>query len=590
MGKSKINSNIIICSFFAVSVLAAVVPISAGGEKVGFSVRLKVIDPDGRPIPGFDVRVYSSEEGFAPWRQGREGEILLQSKDGDFPIFGRAMRYQIIVRAPGFAPTIFEMGRPKGDIERTVTLTKGRAVELQITTADNRKIPEALVPIIAFSDFQERVWSKFHIRDTQKHDLDINFTSLVQSKPGHYIFYVAENSPEIYVFVDHPGFMRAFRAGPFSWKDLADGKLKVELPKPASLELVFESPKDWPGELPYTKCRLMVMRKDPEGGNRLFPLVSIKSENPRLYMSPKFFAPGDYWIELNTMPSNGTEEFIEGKANPAFCRDMKQFSLTAGQLEKVIFQYTPYDENCYKGDYSANVSVRLHNGKAAAAVPYALYYWDIHFGLVSIKDGVVPDNGQIELTGLAGGDNAPHFTLVFEKGRIGRYTFQLLGEEKRRELEYKIAPKEDDMAIDITVTDIFTGEKVKLSDYKGKVLFVEFWATWCGPCQSPTAKLCEVASKRKDDWADKAAILCVSIDDKKENVISHVNGRGWLGVRHLWCEEGEPGFKSAGAKAYGINGVPTALLIDKSGAIVWRGHPGTIDIETKLDELLNNGN
>jgi thiol-disulfide isomerase/thioredoxin len=589
MGKGRINSNIIVCSFFAVSVLAVVVPISAGEEKVGFSVHLKVIDSDGKPIPGFDVRVYSSEEGFAPWRQGKEGEILLQSKDGDFPFFGRAMRYQIIIRAPGFAPKIFEMDRSRGDIERTVTLNKGRPVELQLTTSDKRVIPQTLVPIIAFPDFQEIVWSKFHLRDMQKHDLDINFTSLIQRKPGHYVFYVAEDLPEIYVFVDHPGFIRAFRAGLFSWKDLADGRLDIELPEPARIEVVFAPPKDWTGNLPYTKCRMMVMRKDPEGGNRLFPLVSIKSESPSLYMNPEFFAPGDYWIQLNTMPSNGTEEFVEGKANPAFYRDMKQFSLTAGQAEKVMFQYTPYDENDWKGDYSTNVSIRLHNGKAAAAVPYALYYWDIHFGLVSIKDGVVPDNGQIEFTGLAGGDNAPYFTLVFEKGRIGRYTFQLLGKEKSRELEYKIAPQENDTAPDITVIDIFTGEKVKISDYKGKVLFVEFWATWCGPCQSPTAKLCEVASKRKNDWADKAAILCVSIDDKKEDVISYVNGRGWLGVRHLWCEEGEPGFKSVGAKTYGIDGVPTAVLIDKSGAIIWRGHPGTIDIEAKLDELIKNG-
>jgi thiol-disulfide isomerase/thioredoxin len=587
MGKRKINSSIIICSFFAVIILMVVVSIGASDEKAEFSVRLKVIDSAGKPIPEFDVMAHSYDQGFTSWRQGKEGEILLRSKDNDFPLFGSAMHYQIIIRAPGFAPTIFEMDRPKGDIERTVTLTKDHPVELQLTTSDNRAIPEALVPTIAFPDFQERVWSKFHIRDTQKHDLDINFTSLVQSKPGRYIFYVAEDSPEIYVFVDHPGFMRAFRAGPFNRKDLADGRLKVELPKPATLEVVFEPPRDWVGDLPYTKCSLEVMRGPEE--DRLFPLVSIKSEVPRLRMPPEFFAPGDYMIELNTGPSGGSEAFVEGKANPAFYRDRKKFSLTAGQIEKVVFQYTPYDENSYKGDYSINVSIRWHNNKAAAGIPYTLYYENKHFGAVTIKEGVIADNGQIELTGLAGGDNAPYFTLEFEKGSLGRDIFQLLGKEKKRVLEYKIAPLEGNMAPDITAVDIFTGEKVKLSDYKGKVLFVEFWATWCGPCQSPTAKLCQIALKRKSDWAKKAAILCVSIDNKKEDVINHVGGRGWLGVRHLWCEEGEPGFKSVGAKAYGINGVPTALLIDKSGTIVWRGHPETIDIEAKLDELLKNG-
>jgi hypothetical protein len=59
-----------------------------------------------------------------------------------------------------------------------------------------------------------------------------------------------------------------------------------------------------------------------------------------------------------------------------------------------------------------------------------------------------------------------------------------------------------------------------------------------------------------------------------------------LGVRHLWCEEVEPGFKSVGAKTYGITGVPTALLIDQSGRIVWRGHPESFDIEANIDKLL----
>jgi thiol-disulfide isomerase/thioredoxin len=145
----------------------------------------------------------------------------------------------------------------------------------------------------------------------------------------------------------------------------------------------------------------------------------------------------------------------------------------------------------------------------------------------------------------------------------------------------------DDIAPDITVADIFTGEEVKLSNYKGKVIFVEFWATWCGPCQSPTSKLCEMASKRKNDWVGKAALLCISIDEKKEDVINHVRNRGWLAVRHLWCHKGEPGWKSDAAQKFGIAGVPTALLIDQSGNIVWRGHPASFDIEAKIDELLS---
>jgi thiol-disulfide isomerase/thioredoxin len=267
---------------------------------------------------------------------------------------------------------------------------------------------------------------------------------------------------------------------------------------------------------------------------------------------------------------------------------MKQYALNAGQTEKVVFQYTPYDENSFKGDYNVDVNIRLHNGEPAASVPYTVYYEDKHFGSIIIEEANVPDDGRIKLTGLAGGDNAPYFTIEIEKGKLGRYLFQLLGENKKRELEYQIAPFKDNTAPDITVMDIFTGQEVMLSDYRGKVIFAEFWATWCGPCQDPTAKLCEIASKRKNDWADNAVLLCISIDKKKEDVINHVRNRGWLATRHLWCHKGEPGWKSDAARKYGITGVPTALLIDQSGNIVWRGHPESFDIEANIDELLRN--
>jgi thiol-disulfide isomerase/thioredoxin len=253
----------------------------------------------------------------------------------------------------------------------------------------------------------------------------------------------------------------------------------------------------------------------------------------------------------------------------------------------VIFRYASYNENSHKGDYSCTINTRWHNGKPATGLPYELYYEDRHFGSINIKEGTIPGNGIIEITDVAGGDET-HFTLEIDKGKLGRYLFQLPGKEKSRQLQYKIAPLEGNKAPDITVCDIFTGKEAKLSDFNDNVLFVEFWATWCGPCQEPMAHLCEIASNRKTDWGDKVMLLCLSLDDKKEDVKQYVSNRDWLGVRHLWCQENEPGFESFAAKTYGITGVPTALLIDQSGTIIWRGHPGSFDIEANIDKLLTN--
>lgn len=565
--------------------LGVMIAIAAAGAKNEFNVRLKVLDPNEKLIPEFEVRTHSHEHGFDLWRKGKEGEILLRSKN-DFPFSGSAMHYQVIIRSAGFAPAIIEMDRPEGDIERTVRLTKGQRIEMILTAKNGRDIPDSLIPRVIFADFQGGAWRSFQHKGKYEAVFDYNFTSLVKVKAGHYTFNVAEDSPEIYVFIDHPGFMRAFRAGPFGKKKLANGKLEIKLPKPAELEIAVKPPKELLEKLPYDVWSVDIARQSPDDETTGYPLASIKSDKMDMRIDKEFLAPGGYWITFQTRPADRSVGFESGRVNPAYFTDWKKYSFTPGQVEKVVFRYTAYDKNRHKGDHSVTINVRWHNGKPAAGVPYTLYHEDRHFGSLTIKEGMIPDNGQIEITSLSGEEDTSHFTLEIDKGKLGRYLFQLLGEEKTRELEYKIAPLKGDMAPDITFVDIFTGQRVKFSDFSGKVLFVEFWGTWCGPCQRPMAHLCEIASERKADWDGKGVLLCVSIDDKKEDVIRYVSSRGWLGVRHLWCEEGEPGFKSVGAKTYGITGVPTALLIDQSGRIVWRGHPGSFDIEANIDKLL----
>ncbi len=561
----------------------AMMVLAAAGSGSRFKVHLKVLDPGGKPVPEFEVEVLAANVNLS-WETGKDGDIDVWLRPDNILIPGGVRRYQIIVRAAGFAPAIIEMDRPEGNIEQKVTLTKGQCIELVLTAKNGRAIPDTLEPIVVFPDFQKEIWRIFQHQG--RYEFGLNFTSLYKLRPGYYNFHIAEDSPEIYVFLDHPGFMRAFRAGPFRKEELADGKLEIELPEPAKLEIVVKPPKEPLEKLPYDVWRVNIDRQSPDDETTGYPLVSIGSDEMDVRIDRQFLAPGGYWVTFETGPADRTVEFVQGRVNPAFYRDMKRYSFVPGQVEKVLFRYTAYDEDRYKGDHNVTINVCWHNGKPAAGLPYTLYHEDRSFGSITIREGKIPDNGRIELTGLTGEEDMSYFTLEIEKGELGRYLFQLLGEKKTRELEYKIAPQKGDMAPDITFVDIFTGQRVKLSDFKGKVIFLEFWATWCGPCQGPMAHLCEMAFKRKADWNGEAVLLCVSIDDKKDDVIRYVSSRGWLRVRHLWCEEGEPGFKSVGAKTYGITGVPTVLLIDQSGRMVWRGHPGSFDTEANIDELL----
>jgi thiol-disulfide isomerase/thioredoxin len=551
------------------------------------AVDLKVVDSNQKPIPEFEVAIFTHRTGISSWKKGKDGIISIRRDEPLYYHIDIRSVNHIIVRTCDYTPHILKIEHLDKYIQRKISLTKGLSIDLVLTTADGRSIPESLIPMIVFPEYEPRIWMNNQTYDGEyRHRSDYNMHSLFKKKAGHYMFNVSEQSSDIFILIDHPGFLRAFRAGPFTKEDLAGGQLKIELPRPATLEVVFGSSKDSVSAPPYAICRIDVHWQIPESESSGQPVAHIQADSSYLHMQPEYFAPGNYWVSCNTGPADRSVPFVWEQINPAFFRDMKQISLSPGQVEKIVFEYIPYDENGYKGDYNATISILWPDATSAVGVPYTLYYVDQHFGSALIQEGTIPDNGQIELTSLRGGPKAPYFLLQIEKGKLGHYSIQLLGDEKTRQLEYRTAPSEGNIAPNITLLDIFSGENVYLSDYRGKVVFIEFWATWCGPCQRPMAHLCEIQTKKGTDWDGKVVLLAISIDDRKETLINHIQNRGWLAVRHLWCHEGEPGHKSIGAQTYGISGVPTALLINQKGKIVWRGHPQSFNVEVEINKLL----
>jgi len=133
-------------------------------------------------------------------------------------------------------------------------------------------------------------------------------------------------------------------------------------------------------------------------------------------------------------------------------------------------------------------------------------------------------------------------------------------------------------APDIEGTDL-DGKKVKLSGFRGKVVLLDFWATWCGPCKAMIPHERELVEKLKDK---PFTLLSVSADDEKATVTEFI-GTDKMPWAHWW-----DGPKGSVCKMFRIRSYPTLFLIDAKGVVrkKWVGSPGNEVIDKAVDELV----
>ena len=139
------------------------------------------------------------------------------------------------------------------------------------------------------------------------------------------------------------------------------------------------------------------------------------------------------------------------------------------------------------------------------------------------------------------------------------------------------ATKVGDVAPDFTRADL-AGRQVRLADYRGKLVLLNFWATWCAPCR----KEMPLFSKWQHDYgAQGLQIVGVSMDDDVTSVKQVLAQRP---VRYPIVM----GDAKLGERFGGVFGLPLSFLIDAQGRIVarYQGESDLARMEAKLKELL----
>ena len=151
--------------------------------------------------------------------------------------------------------------------------------------------------------------------------------------------------------------------------------------------------------------------------------------------------------------------------------------------------------------------------------------------------------------------------------------------DRQRALRYISQPElaRARMAPAFAVTTL-DGQRVSLDDFKGKVVLLDFWATWCAPCREALPHMQKIA---KNFEGQPLVVLSVSLDDNEEKWKEFITKNGMT-----WMQYRDGGFEGPVARMFSVNAIPHTFTIDADG-VLQDERIGDASIEGKLKKLIS---
>lgn len=330
---------------------------------------------------------------------------------------------------------------------------------------------------------------------------------------------------------------------------------------------------------------------DPEG-NFSFTLDIQEPGYYRIETDERNFAvfilsPGDKAVLNADMGNLGYTYQVEGSAETKLFLDINKYSTELARKKSAIgnkkdsiirtYQFLVGKNNTQKYIDSLDKAMEPEFNKLdaqltpmiAEGVEKAKSFIDAHPGALANLAAIGLLNNETDF---------PEFVKVYDQFKA-KYpdSKNLRGFYGWIESKQKLAHGSE--APDFTVQDP-NGNPILLSQFRGKITLVDFWASWCGPCRKENPNVVKLYQKYKDKGFE---IFGVSLDEKKENWLAAIAADGLT-----WKHGSElRGWNSSFCQLYNVQSIPFTMLLDKDGKILAMNLRGAM-LEQKLEQLFNN--
>jgi thiol-disulfide isomerase/thioredoxin len=219
--------------------------------------------------------------------------------------------------------------------------------------------------------------------------------------------------------------------------------------------------------------------------------------------------------------------------------------------------------------------------------PYQLPFPELK-GLLDAQLKQIPDHSkakEVFLLGIMGAAaqnqrNYEHFLdayITYAKQYVDQFPNSSKSARFRDEIAQIGSTLTGSEAPDIILAGL-DGKQMRLSSLRGKVVLIDFWASWCGPCRRENPNVVRVYNQYKDKGF---TVFSVSLDQDKGKWEEAIRADNLTWPYHVSDLQG---WKSEAAKLYGVSAIPKTFLIDRNGIIIGKDLRGE-QLERKLAEI-----